>query len=75
MKQFALIHSVDQETITGSDQFIPLDGRLNIFNAIKHAKKSARRVLELRSDVYSVRVYKGDLRHNVAVSGYHVISK
>ncbi len=73
MTQFALVHKQSQETILGSDQLIYLDGRLNIFNAIAEAKKKAARLKNVRSDIYSIRIYKGDLKQNHPVSGYHVI--
>lgn len=73
MAQFALIHKENRDTILGSDQYIPLDGRLNIFNAIYQAKKQARTLKGIRSDIYSIRIYKGDLRNYFAISGYHIL--
>ncbi len=73
MAQFALVHRIDQKEITGSDKYFPIDGRLNIFNAIDYAKNIAKKLMAVRSDVYSVRIYRGDLKNNHAISGYHVI--
>lgn len=70
---FALIHDITQNSITGSDQFIRLDARQNIFNQIASAKNQASKLLKIRSDIYSIRIYKGSISNNFPISGYHTI--
>lgn len=73
MKQFAFIHKQNQSILLGSDGLITIDGRLNIFNALEYAKSQAKRVKAVRSQVYSVRIYKGSISENTPISGYHVV--
>lgn len=74
MAKFAFMHREDQETIMGSEQYLPLDGRLNIGNLIRVAKEQAIRLKGLHSDIYSVRIYTGTVGHPIAISGYHVVN-
>ena len=75
MKKFALIHQKDGETILGTDQYIPLDGRYSVARCLDVALDYAYKLKKLtnKKSIHSVRVYSGDLSENHPISGFVLV--
>lgn len=74
LKQFALFYQSNKVELCGIDGFLPIDGRYNLYNCCKVARKHGLNLKRnLHKDILYFRIFKGNLKHNTPISNFKLL--